>query len=105
LALDEVRPFAPLDCEPRLDRLEPAFEREPALVEPELFDFFPDFVDREREVDRAIWSLPRSFSAKRFEGGYTRRDQLQSLSEGSHCGDAVAVPREQTGGPSDRSSI
>jgi hypothetical protein len=66
LALDDVRLLLPLDCELRLERLEPAFEREPALLEPELFDFSPDFADREPEVACAILSLPRRVSGEAF---------------------------------------
>jgi hypothetical protein len=66
LALDDVRLLLPLDCGLRLDRLEPAFEREPALLEPEVFDFSPDLADREPEVACAILSLPRRVSGEAF---------------------------------------
>jgi hypothetical protein len=72
LALDDVRLLLPLDCELRLERLEPAFEREPALLEPELFDFSPDFADREPEVAwRSVFrvAIPEATASKPLRRG------------------------------------
>ena len=60
LALDEARPLPLLDCELRLERVDPRFEREPAPREPEFPDFDREFPDRDPEFARAMVLLPWS---------------------------------------------